>query len=374
MQRQTTITHADQEFYVRAANLVQVTLLAVGPANYAGQAHAWSRAVRRFLHIDAFSVAMGRRPKLLSRTDFGFDADVKLPYPRLTTARGRRSRTDRILAPVSHLALDGFVPLMGAAGTRLTIKEVEQLALQLNGLALVAHGGDIRDPDHHRTWSEESFFDHMDTDMVARLRSEASANRKVALQSGLPLFVSTPDLLLDLPAAMWLPVSVDVDHWGGARTPIDRTSRPRVLHAPSGPIKGSDVVDPVLLSMHERGEITYIRPRGVAHTEMMWLLRSTDIVVDQVRTGSYGAAAVEAMAAGKVVVGYVAPPVRALLPSSPPIVDAPAPVFEAAFRELIRDERRMFEASTLGVVFSQTWHDGSAAAEALRTFLKPDGM
>ncbi|MEK8143212.1 hypothetical protein NKH18_16655 [Streptomyces sp. M10(2022)] len=35
----------------------------------------------------------------------------------------------------------------------------------------------------------------------------AERNRRIAEESGLPVFVTTPDLLVDLPTAIWTPLS-----------------------------------------------------------------------------------------------------------------------------------------------------------------------
>ena len=48
--------------------------------------------------------------------------------------------------------------------------------------------------------------------------------------------------------------------------------------------------------------------QGVPHTELVEMVKSADIVVDQLLLGSYGVFACEAMAAGRVTVGHIADP------------------------------------------------------------------
>src|SRR5690606_33676634 len=125
-----------------------------------------------------------------------------------------------------------------------------------------------------------------------------------------PVFVSTPDLLLDVPEATLLPVVVDVDTWAAAaqaaNSPKSPAAAPTVMHIPSNAsIKGSPHVDRVATELAERGVIRYERLSGVPAAQMPETVAQADIVVDQLLLGSYGVAACEAMAAGRAVVGNV---------------------------------------------------------------------
>jgi hypothetical protein len=105
----------------------------------------------------------------------------------------------------------------------------------------------------------------------------------------------------------------------------------------------------------------------VPHAQVPELVASADVVVDQVMTGSYGVAAVEAMAAGRLVVGNVAPEVRALVPDPVPVVDAPPERLESVLRQILSDPSSYHATAVEGVQFAHRWHDGRAAALALDT-------
>jgi hypothetical protein len=102
---------------------------------------------------------------------------------------------------------------------------------------------------------------------------------------------------------------------------------------------------------------------------MPGLIGQADIIVDQIQSGSYGVAAVEGMAAGRLVVGYVADDVRALMPEPPPIVDAPKESFEAKIHEILCDIGTFASIASRGPDFVKRWHNGRASAIALRPFL-----
>jgi hypothetical protein len=283
------------------------------------------------------------------------------------TPWGRAFRMRRILHQASHLAVDGFISLY-RSGIGTDFDRMERQGVRM---ALIAHGTDIRDPDAHVARYDFSYYATAPQDWVDRARRGSRRNRSVAAALGAPLFVSTPDLLLDAPAATWLPLSIDAARWS-ATQPALAHGLPTVLHRPSRsnpPIKGTDVIDPVLRDLAARGRIRYLAPETVPHDAMPGLVAQADIVVDQILTGSYGVAAVEGLAAGRLVVGFVGAATRALMPEDPPIVDAPPDRFAAVVNEILDNPEAFAARAAAGPAYVQRWHDGSAAAAALRSFL-----
>lgn len=277
-----------------------------------------------------------------------------------------------LLSGVTHIALDGFVPSFGLPGLGSIASDVRRLGRHGYRLALVGHGSDVRDPDRHADRFEFSYFHAAPDEYVDVMRRISRRNREIAEQSGLQVFVSTPDLLLDLPFARWVPVAVDAPRWVATDRPF-RGGLPRVLHVPSKrrpPIKGTDVIDPVLRSLADRGRIEYVAPERVSHAEMPALVASCDVVIDQIRSGSYGVATVEALAAGRVVVGNVATEVRALISDELPVVDASPTRFAGVLDAILDDPSHALELAGRGPGFVSTWHDGEASANALRDFLE----
>lgn len=340
--------------------------VAIGPANHAGQAEAWARALRDAGH-EAESFAIRPRPRWPRRQGLGYPASTRLPYPRLTTALGRTRRAVHLAEGLSHLLLDGFVPVKGAHRYGLTRSELEWWQSRVPHVGLVAHGSDVRAPDAHALRVPDSYFLRMDPDLRATLQTWTDHNLELARTAGVPLFVSTPDLLLDLPGATWVPVSVQEALWRRPERPF--TPRPRVLYAPSAALKGSDVVDPVLSRLHDKGAIEYVRVAGVPNHQMPNLVGEADLVVDQIRTGSYGVAAVEAMFSGALVVGYVSPEVRTLVPGTIPVHDAPAAQFEEQIAHVL-DLRPQWPAMIERARgYARDLHDGRASSMRLERFL-----
>ena len=86
-------------------------------------------------------------------------------------------------------------------------------------------------------------------------------------------------------------------------------------------IRDRRYIEPVLQGLAASGRIEYLAATGVPHAQMIDLVKDADIVVDQVQSGFYGVAAVEALAAGRVVIGSIEG-LGDVMPEMPPILDA----------------------------------------------------
>ena len=138
-------------------------------------------------------------------------------------------------------------------------------------------------------------------------------------------------------------------------------------------MKGSDLVDPALTRLHDRGAIEYVRVSGVAAASMPDVYRNADIVLDQFRLGDYGVAACEALAAGRIVVGHVSPAVRdAVLVRtghSLPVVESRGGDIERTLTDILADPDRARALAEEGTAFVREVHDGRKSADAMRGFL-----
>jgi hypothetical protein len=219
--------------------------------------------------------------------------------------------------------------------------------------------------------SDHSFFQDAPPEWVDTLRKRSALNRRSAAESGVPLYVTTPDMLVHVPGATLLPLTVDADRWQTV-TPAFERRTPRVLHRPSGrnsPTKGSAHIMPVLDELESAGRIKVVRSDVVPRHEMASMIAGADVVIDQLQTGSYGLTGVEAMAAGRLVIADVSAQARQLLGDVPILNATPstfAQVMERALRSL--DESRDLAAA--GPAYVRRWHDGGKAFEVLRDFTK----
>lgn len=344
--------------------------LAIGPANYAGQAHSWARAVTAHTPYQAWSFTHGHgRPS----GTFQYSADRFIGEPRLYTAPGRARHTEAAIRGATHVALDGFLPVYGWPKLGRVARDAQRLTRRGLHVALIAHGSDIRDPEHHRARNTHSYYDAASPDYLRQFTALSARNRRVARESGLPLFVSTPDLLWDLPEATWLPLAVDVAAWT-TDEPVLTRERPVVLHLPSKrnpPTKGTHLVTPVLQRLAADGLIEYVEPEQVPHAQMPAVIRSADVIVDQITGDAYGTAGVEAMASGRLVLAGIHG-TRAKMPEAPPIVDVDPDTLGDVVRDIAAHPDSYRTRAQAGPDFVRRWHDGTQSATRLRAFLETE--
>lgn len=335
----------------------------IGPANYAGQGTQWARALEReYPAVGARSLAVA----VPGAHSFRADTTVSFPVYRHSRAWQRAER-DSVLGGFDHVLVEALRPLFGSLYPN--VKD-EMHALRDGGLsiAIMAHGTDFRSPRRHLAAHRWSPFS--DDPRAERLQRVADANTALAKESGAPVFVSTPDLLDDLPDAHWCPVVVDTERWRSDAAPFSSGKTPVVAHIPSAArAKGTLLVEPALTRLHDRGIIAYRRLEGIPSAAMVDAISGADIVLDQFRIGSYGVAACEAMSAGRVVVGHVAPHVRDRVASTTgvtlPIVEADPDSLESVIEGIVADRDAAARRAEDGRAFVEAVHSGARSATAL---------
>jgi glycosyltransferase involved in cell wall biosynthesis len=343
--------------------------LLVGPANFAGQGSQWARALeRRAPDVKATSFAFFRGV---------LDYPVDYGVPARTYRRNHRWQLtfyNHVVSNYTHVLIEAARPIFGPLHGPDASGDITYLLTKGLHVGLMAHGSDVRIPSKHVETEPWSPFPDLEPETVELL--EINARRAVELFTSYPgpVYVSTPDLLDYVPNAVWCPVIVDVDAWR-SDAPVLEHKLPVVAHAPSkSAMKGSELIDPILESLAERGLITYRRVEGVDPAEMPAVYRDADIVLDQFRVGSYGVAACEAMAAGRIVVGHIAQHVRDRVAADTgielPIVDATPDTIEQVVLDLISHPERGREVAARGPAFVEQLHDGRRSAEALAPFVE----
>lgn len=339
--------------------------LYIAPANFAGQAWALARAAEKHLP------STGAVTFCPSDTGFGFDTDYTVPQAIYLDDRGWQNlMLEYVTGSFTHVLLEAARPIFGRKFGRDIVSEVATLRASGLLVATLAHGTDIRVPSLH---AERHAFTPFTGDLIAEqplLEERAVRNLARLRRLDAQHFVTTPDLLEFLPEAAWCPVVIDVPRWRQHHGVLEN-GRPVVMHAPSkSAVKGSDIVDPLLA---RASHLDYRRISGVPAGEMPAHYRGADIVLDQFRLGSYGVAACEAMAAGRVVIGNVTPAIRALVRETIqlelPIVQSEGHDVIEVVDAVVADPERAREIASRGPEFVQALHSGHHSVEVLRPFL-----
>ncbi|BFU46599.1 glycosyltransferase [Krasilnikovia sp. MM14-A1004] len=338
--------------------------LGIGPANFSGQAAGFARAICQLKPDVSVEVFMQRGPQ--SRT---YPADQYLDVTSLGRADVQVRQVRRISRRYTHLIAEAFKPVFGYLNGNNIGTDLPMLAAAGIKVALLAHGTEIRHPGRHLARHPSSHFRDAPDSEITRLTALTERNRQVAEDSGLPVYVTTPDLLDDLPRATWAPLVIDVDSWWCDR-PVMERARPVVLHAPSARwTKGTDHVMPVLDDLDRRGAIELRLAEKLTWAEMRDQIQNADLVIDQFTTGAYGALSCEAMAAGRPVVAYLGERVKAVVGPELPIIDATPETLAEAMQQLLDDRGRAAKIGLASREFAVKYHSGERTAQVLSDFL-----
>ena len=331
----------------------------IGPTNSANQGVEWSGALNR-AGFRTQSVRISTDPSAE-----WFTTDIAISREEWLKPPVRSALAQRLAAQADVLLLESLSPIFrleNARDGRHQVLEDIELARHIGKkVGVIFHGSDIRDVDLHAARIPFSPF-ASNRPEVADLRSRVAANKAIlpTLQKmGIPLFVSTLDLLKDVPSAQWLPVVVDFPKFISVadRSPIHSAEKLRVLYLPSESwLKSSEIISPILEKLSTEKVIEWVKSPHLSHEEIPALLAKVDLVIDQL-FGATGVFTAEALAAGRLVMGYI----EEQSFDSAPIINVTPETLEAAIRE-VAAQRPLAKG---GVEFAQRWHDGRESASVI---------
>lgn len=343
--------------------------LLIAPVNSAGQGFAWARAAERLPGVSAANFMYRGADDVFA---YPADHSVSTAY-FVQNRRWQAAQRRAITRGFTHVLVESGRQVLGGSST----PEDDIAWLRRRGIrvALLWHGSDIRLPDQHARTDPDSPFRDGRYAEQPRLQTITEANHRLLQSLDLPAFVSTPDLLTDVPEATWLPVVVDAARWADAApsAPLMR-DRPVVVHAPSrAGLKGTALITPTMRRLHEEGAVEYREITGVSASRMPEVYGKADIVLDQFSLGIYGVAACEALASGRVVVSHVSEVVRERVRTRTsrelPVLEARAADLERVLRDILADRDRARGIAAAGPGFVQAVHSGHRSADALAGFL-----
>ncbi|WP_223626594.1 glycosyltransferase [Microbacterium sp. EST19A] len=341
----------------------------VAPLNFAGQGNAWARAISS--HVPGAGAV---NLTIEYPGDLGFPTDRAVPHRVNRYSREWQvQESEHVVDSFTHVLVEAEAAIFGARFRKSPEKERDFFERHGLSPAYIAHGSDIRSPRRHR--EAEAFSPFLDDgSYFDRVQRRVDRNIRFLRNSGRQVFLSTPDLIEDYPDGTWVPVVVDVERWASGSEPPGgqgaSSGVPRVLHTPSRlAVKGTHLIRETVTGLSEQRIIAYSEISGVPSSQIQAEVLRSDIVLDQFRLGSYGVAACEAMAAGKVVVGHVSERVRSFVLNETgldlPIVEATPATIEVVLTGLVSDAGRLAEIGAAGQVFARHVHDGRMSAAAL---------
>jgi hypothetical protein len=176
--------------------------------------------------------------------------------------------------------------------------------------------------------------------------------------------------------AMFLHGSIDLDFWNPSlRIPEEfrflreNENEIRILHAVGGnsrgDVKGTTAINRAIEKLKKSGfNIEYRTVSGIPFRDLRFHILHADIVIDQLRYGSFGSFARESMALGKPVIGHVLKVQRDNL-SGLPIVDATVYNLEEVLIKLLSETRKMSDIGRESRTYAEQHFDYRKIAERL---------
>jgi len=136
-------------------------------------------------------------------------------------------------------------------------------------------------------------------------------------------------------------------------------------------IKSSHIYLPLIEKLKQEGmDLELICPENVPNKDVRYYQLQSDIVLEMLTYGWYGANAREAMMLGKPVICFLRPEwldsLRKELPECAyelPIVNATPETVESILKDLINNPDKRFEIGKLSRNFSLKWHSATVAAK-----------
>jgi hypothetical protein len=160
--------------------------------------------------------------------------------------------------------------------------------------------------------------------------------------------LSTGLAIEQLPGSVRLDfMAVDTETLKPIYSKIDSDCKLRVLHIPNHPhFKGTRYLETAVKKVKEAGfEIDFRLASGLANSEILELIRRSDVVVDQLISGNFGLTALEAMALGKPVIVHIANPSILVAPNESPFIEADP---ESIYQVLLNLARRPAQLNAIG--------------------------
>lgn len=344
----------------------------LGATNSAGQANSWAIALRK----------SGRAAQSLQivgeESGSWFNADRTITRTQWKPLEFRKKLFQEITKENSGVLLESMRPIFALNQSSLfTAQEGlnDLLDLWRAGLkvAVVFHGSDIRDQLHHAKMDELSpYRNPADPAKFEAVRKRADHTRLIARKLNrhrIKHFVTTPDLLHELPDATWLPAVIDIESFK-TNTEIKSSVGPlKVLFLPSnGWLKSEGLVTPVLNQLEKEGVIKLIATGAVENSQMPALIESADVVIDRF-DGVVGVASIEAMAAKRLVIANVAAWIYNMAEVTPPVIHATPATLEDKLREIAGANFNHQQITDAGFTYVNKWHDGKESATRLNHWL-----
>jgi hypothetical protein len=361
------------------------------PNDLGGHPRALAAAQRKLGH-DAISVSLQHSP-LGFNGDESHDAPLGIPGRLVARERARFRLLWRSLhkadvihchfgqtllsvrsQPICDVSRDGLTERLTVAYARsIWLRDLALWRLAGKRIVMTFYGDDIRmvdlsvarNPHTHLALPglHEEFVrrDPWKRQLVAKLQ-----------RYRVTMFATNPDLLLGLPPDTTFVPYGNVDPAYYPISPPRSTGTLRFVHMPTHrDVKGTSMFVAAVEQLQREGfdcSLTLVEHQ--TNADALAALRGHDVLLDQLRVGWFGAAAIEAMAMAKPAVAYLHPDDKARMSRgyalALPIIEASPHAVVDTLRAVISQQRsKLPELGLKSRHFVETWHAPEVIAKKM---------
>lgn len=165
---------------------------------------------------------------------------------------------------------------------------------------------------------------------------------------------------------VYVPLRVDVSKFE-PNYPSVNCKKPVVVHAPTNrEAKGSKYIIQAVEELKKEYEFEFLLVENKTQSEAFEEYKKADIIIDQLRAGTYGVFAIEAMALGKPVISYISKNMIEQFPEELPIISASIDTIKERLEELLRDAELRNSLGMRGREYAENYHNYEIIAFLLR--------
>jgi glycosyltransferase involved in cell wall biosynthesis len=259
-------------------------------------------------------------------------------------------------------------------GTSLVPKNLDLIFLKLfrKKIFFEFHGSDLRTTKIAEKINPKLFLKH--TSPIIDKRIMRKNKRLLRYADGIilhdeELFSYLPIVKRNVPIHI-VPLRMDLSPFVPVY-PEEHKKIVTIVHAPSHrEAKGTESVLAAIKNLEKKYELEFILVENLPNAQALEIYKKADIIVDQLRGGSYGVFSIEAMALGKPVIVFIIEDVRKTYPPSLPIVNANVDTIQPALEKLIINGKLRNELGRAGHEYAGKYHDCKKIAKLLLKIYK----
>ncbi|MBL7915294.1 MAG: glycosyltransferase [Bacteroidia bacterium] len=141
--------------------------------------------------------------------------------------------------------------------------------------------------------------------------------------------------------------------------PKSENKRPLIVHAPTAPVgKGTIYIEKAIENLRKNHNFDFVLIKNMKHNEALENIKKCDLYIDQLISGNYGMAAMEAMAFGKPVISFMKDSVLINeFPNDCPIINANPSNIESVIQTILSNKSILIETGVKSRNYILKYHE-----------------